>query len=100
MKYDGFDWDNGNLFKNLIKHKLTKSEIEYFFMGNLFISPDLKHSNLEERFLAIGETLNFRFMIVAFTIRIHKEKKLIRPISARYMHEKEIKKYKKLFTQV
>ena len=39
-------------------------------------------------------------MLVAFTFRIREERILIRPISARYMHEKEAKKYEEKGTEI
>lgn len=93
MKIDGFDWDEGNSEKSLNKHGISRVEIEYFFKKTLWIGPDFKHSAAEERFLSIGKNINGRYMFVAFTIRKKGGRRLIRPISARYMHSKEIKKY-------
>ena len=36
-------------------------------------------------------------IIVAFTFRNQSEKKLLRPISARFMNKKEVQKYEKEF---
>ena len=99
MKVDGFDWDSSNSFKNEAKHGLTREAIESFFEGRIWIAPDLKHSHSEDRFLAIGSDSTGRPMIVAFTLRTKSGLKLIRPISARYMHAKEAKKYEQAFTQ-
>jgi uncharacterized DUF497 family protein len=38
-------------------------------------------------------------MIVVFTFRCREGLRLIRPISARYMHKKEIEKYEKEFAK-
>ncbi len=54
---------------------------------------------LEERFLALGEDPSGRFVIVAFTFRTRAGARLIRPISARYMHAKEVRKYEQAFTE-
>lgn len=99
VKIDGFDWDAGNLFKNEAKHGLTKDVIENIFFGRLRVGPDPKHSSKEERFLALGRNESERFVIVAFTFRFREGKKLIRPISARYMHAKEVKKYEQAFAE-
>ena len=39
-------------------------------------------------------------MLVAFAFRIREEEILIRPISARYMHEKEAKEYEEKGTEI
>ena len=99
MKIDGFDWDSGNLLKNESKHGLSHDVIEEFFSAKIWVSPDPKHSEAEDRFLAIGESPAGKPMIVAFTIRVKSGRKLIRPISARYIHAKEAKKYEQTFTE-
>jgi len=57
------------------------------------IVPDLKNSGSEPRYLAIGRTAADRYAFVVFTPRQAGTRILLRPISARYMHKKEIKKY-------
>jgi uncharacterized DUF497 family protein len=99
MKIDGFDWDSGNLMKNEAKHGLTHLMIEAFFKGALYVAPDPKHSSREDRFLAIGRSPEGRPMIVAFTLRTREGRVLIRPISARYMHVKEARKYDETFAK-
>jgi uncharacterized DUF497 family protein len=39
-------------------------------------------------------------MLEAFTFRIREDEILIRPISARYMHEKEAKEYEEKGTEI
>jgi uncharacterized DUF497 family protein len=56
---------------------------------------DEKHSLLEQRYLAIGQNEQQRYMFVVFTFRVHKGIVFIRPLSARYMHKKEIAAYGK-----
>lgn len=51
--------------------------------------------NIEERFLAIGKGSKNKWIVVAFTFRNQRGKKLIRPISARFMNKKEVQKYEK-----
>ncbi len=53
------------------------------------------HSKPEERFKAIGKTDKGRGIFVVFTLRTQRGKTLIRPISARYMHRKEMDHYEK-----
>ena len=84
----GFEWDEGNRAK-CRKHGLSLSDIETVFSGRPRIAPDLKHVRAEQRFVAIGPTSGGRLAFVVFTWR----GTLIRPLSARYMHAKEIKRY-------
>jgi uncharacterized protein len=41
----------------------------------------------------VGQTGNGRRVFLVFTLRGKGDKQLIRPISARYMHKKEIESY-------
>lgn len=89
----GFDWDDGNREK-CCKHGVTRGEIESAFRGGtLRLYPDPAHSVSETRYLGIGRTDTGRHVLVAFTYREIEKQHLIRPISARYMHAKEIKHY-------
>ena len=95
MKVEGFDWDAGNTFKSEEKHGLSREIIEQFFRQKIWVAHDPKHSQLEDRFLAIGTLQNGRHVIVAFTFRLREGKKLIRPISERNMNRREINRYEK-----
>ena len=90
----GFDWDAGNRGK-CTKHGVSLGEIEEVFAGPMVVAPDPKHSSGEERLIAIGRTSKDRPVFVAFTIRKMADSTFIRPISARYMHKKEIVAYEK-----
>jgi len=87
-----FEWDKGNINKNLIKHNVTDKEAEEIF-GNkpLKIFKDIKHSEKEQRFVAYGKTDSNRSLVIVFTLR--KEK--IRVISARNQSKKERREYEK-----
>jgi len=89
---DGFDWDMGNRAK-CEKHGLSVSAVESLFSRPLAILPDTAHSEDERRFRAIGRADNGRGVFIVFTLRRRGEEVLIRPISARYMHKKEIEAY-------
>ena len=89
-QFSGFQWDQGNRTK-CQKHGVTIAEIEYIFQNDPGIAPDLEHSKAEARFYAIGKTEEGRSVFIVFTIREDE----IRPISARYMHEKEVFRYEK-----
>ena len=94
----GFEWDAGNREK-CERHGLSPSLVEEFLRGEVWVAPDLRHSEKEDRFLAVGRSPTKRPMIVAFTFRSRFGEAFIRPISARYMHEKEKKKYAKAFEE-
>jgi len=88
----GFDWDDGNRAK-CTRHGVSIDEIEGVFQGDVWVFPDIAHSDRETRFLGIGCTAEGRFVFVAFTLRVRDAERWIRPISARYMHAKEIRHY-------
>ncbi len=90
----GFDWDAGNREK-CQKHGVSVAEIEIVLTSELRVTPDPAHSDEEERFIGIGRTAEGKAIFVAFTFRLREGERLIRPISARYMHKKEIQAYEK-----
>jgi uncharacterized DUF497 family protein len=93
MPYTGFDWDEGNERKNE-KHGVTKAEVEQVFLNApLLLADDVKHSQREPRFHALGRTDQDRRLHVTFTERGNGM--LIRPISARAMSRKERAVYEK-----
>jgi len=86
----GFDWDKGNIDKNLIKHKVSPAECEQIFFNRpLVIQGDVIHSKEEKRFFTLGKTDLKRTLFIAFTVRNN----LIRVISARDMSHKEREVY-------
>ena len=94
MDFAGFDWDSGNEGK-CQKHGVSIAEIESVFRGRVRIAPDLQHSLDEERLKAIGVSGAGRHVLIAFTFRRRDGDRLIRPVSARYMHAKEVAHYEK-----
>jgi len=94
----GFDWDTGNLDKNLKKHRVSNQESEEVFNNNPFISEDNQHSEHEERFKSLGKTNQGRLLFVSFTVRKIEQIFKIRVISARDVNEKEKIEYEKIKT--
>jgi uncharacterized protein len=92
--YEGrwFDWDAGNRQKCQTFPLETSKAI---FQGPVSVFPDPEHSGEEERFIGIGKTDKHRSVFVVFTLRRKDDVVLIRPISARFMHKKEIDYYEK-----
>ncbi len=88
----GFDWDEHNIGK-CKKHGVALDEIEAVFADGLAVRPDITHSNAEERFQGIGQARAGRHIFVVFTIRMIDGARHVRPISARYMHDKEVSRY-------
>ncbi|NYT35456.1 BrnT family toxin [Allopusillimonas soli] len=92
MKVAGFDWDSGN-WPKCGKHGVSQAEIEQVMLGSPAVMAD-PHPN-ELRMRAIGKTQAKRYVFLVFTIRVQDEQHKIRPISARYMHQKEIDHYER-----
>lgn len=85
-KCEGFEWDSGNEFKNLMKYNVTNAECEQaFFNQPVIVFDDTKHSSLENRWYLLGRTDQDRYLFIVFTIR----KNLVRVISSRDMNNKE-----------
>ena len=89
MQIVGFEWDSGN-WPKCGKHGVSREEIERLFLeGQPRMAPDVTHStSTESRHIAAGR-VDGRWLFVAFVLRQRR----IRPISARYMHEKEARRY-------
>ena len=89
-----FVGDEGNRVK-CEKHGVSVRAIESLFEGSVAVFPDPEHSADEERFIGIGKTDDGRSVFIAFTLRTSEQRTLLRPISAHYMHKKEIDHYEK-----
>ena len=88
----GFDWDEANVQKNWERHRITPEEAEEVFFNEPFVvRSDIRHSQREKRYYALGQTSFGRYLFVAFTIR----RKLIRVISVREMNRREQEVYGK-----
>ena len=91
----GFDWDAGNREK-CQKHGVSIAEIEHAMLGPMAVEFDPAHSIIEPRQRAVGRTAAGRHLFIVFTVRQRTEGVLIRPISARYMHAKEVRHYEEI----
>ena len=92
MQYDGFDWDEGN-WPKCAKHGVSKAEIEAILSTGPIVLPDRSHRVEETRYNAVGVTNAGRYVFAVFTFRQRDDNTLIRPLSARYMHRKEVDRY-------
>ena len=92
MKVAGFDWDEGN-WPKCGKHGVSRTEIEEVLLGTPAVMPDPFPE--EPRMRAIGTTAAGRHVFLVFMLRQIDGETRLRPISARYMHQKEIAHYER-----
>lgn len=87
---DAFEWDDGNAAKARARHDVEPGECEQVFFGEpLLVSADAKHSQVEQRWRALGMTLSGRTLYLVFTLRGAR----IRVLAARNMNRKERRNY-------
>jgi uncharacterized protein len=90
MQISGFEWDEGN-WPKCGKHGVGQSEIEEVLLNEPAVMPDPYTD--EPRLRAIGQTLSGRYVFLVFMLRNIDGQTKLRPISARFMHQKEIQHY-------
>jgi uncharacterized DUF497 family protein len=90
MKIAGFDWDSGN-WPKCGKHGVSQEEIEQVLLGEPAVMADPNPD--EPRLRAIGKTAAGRYVFLVFMRRDVDSQTKLRPISARYMHQKEVDHY-------
>lgn len=90
MKVEGFDWDSGN-WPKCGKHGVSREEIEQVLLAEPAVMDD-PHPG-EPRKRAIGRTATGRYVFLVFMLRDIDGQTLLRPISARFMHQQEIDHY-------
>jgi hypothetical protein len=95
----GFEWDRANRDK-CRKHGVSIAAIEAAFYRPIAVFPDPAHSGAEERLKAVGRTDDVRYVLIVFTLRTRMGQTLMRPISARFMHAKEIKSYEEAAAEI
>jgi len=77
---------------------MSIEEIEAVFTRPVLILPDRETASGERRLKAIGRTPAGRYAFIVFTWRTERAgSALLRPISARYMHRREIESYEKAY---
>lgn len=92
VKINGFYWDDVN-WPKCGKHGVSREEIEQVLPGEPMVMAD-PHPE-EARMRAVGKTNLGRYVFLVFMIREVQKTKKLRPISARYMHQKEIEQYER-----
>jgi uncharacterized DUF497 family protein len=86
----GFEWDAGN-WPKCSKHGVSRLEIESVIAAARFMDDD--PSLREPRYRTAGRAPTGRHVFVVFTYRQRGRTVYVRPISARYMHRKEVESY-------
>lgn len=75
-----FEWNETKARKNFLKHEVLFTEAQTVFDDLLYIDLyDADHSKAEDRYIAVGVSLQGRLLIVLYTERAQS----IRIISAR-----------------
>ncbi len=93
MEIRGIEWDHGN-WPKCGKHGATKDEIEHVLEHTTFRIRDPYPD--EERYNTAHPAITGRHIFVAYTYREREDGVYMRPISARPMHEKEVKRYEQI----
>lgn len=93
MRVAGIDWDAGN-WPKCGKHGVSQGEIDHVLRHMTFRIPDANPA--ETRFRTAGRAQDGRPVFVVYTHRVRAGGTYLRPISARYMHGKEIERYEQV----
>lgn len=93
MKIAGIDWDDGN-WPKCGKHGVGRGEIDHALRHMTFRIPDPNAS--EQRYRTASRAPDGRPIFVVYTHRERDGDIWLRPISARYMHGKEVKEYEQI----
>jgi uncharacterized DUF497 family protein len=93
MDAESVEWDEGN-WPKCAKHGVTKAEIEALLLwGDPMIMADRTQGLAEARYNAVGRTEQGRALFIVYTVRMRLGVPYFRPISARYMHAREMANY-------
>lgn len=88
-----FDWDEGKAAANLSKHGVSFNEAATVLGDSLgWTYPDPDHSQLERRWLTIGQSENARVLVISHT---EETEQTFRIVSARRATAKERRFYEK-----
>lgn len=89
-----FEWDSEKDKTNRQKHNVNFFEACYVFSDKHMLSfYDEEHSDDEDRWITMGQSLSGRILVVIHTFRKSKDKESIRIISARKATKHEEKQY-------
>jgi uncharacterized DUF497 family protein len=88
----GFEWDAGNWRKSELRHGVARAEAQEVLLNAPSCQVDTRHSEDEQRYVALGMTNEGRRLFGSFTVRRNR----VRVISARPMSRKERAVYEKV----
>jgi uncharacterized protein len=94
LQFLDFEWDAGN-WPKCARHGLSREDIESVFGAAPFVVP-ARTVTPELRYAAIGRAPSGNHAFIVFTLRTTTAGTLIRPISARYMHAKEVRHHESI----
>ena len=92
VRIAGLQWDAGN-WPKCGKHGVSKRDIEGVIARHRYLIDD-PHLG-EARFRCVGTSDEGRYITVVFTLREGSVGTFVRPISARFMHAKEVEAYER-----
>jgi len=98
LPVSGFDWDAGNRAK-CQDHGVSIEEIEALFARGPPHCARSKTLGGRGPSNCGRDNSSGRPLFVAFTLRTSNGRRLVRPVTARYMHAREIAAYEKAATQ-
>ena len=91
-----FEWDIHKERSNIRKHGVTFEQASYVFADPFSLNRyDEEHSEDEERWVLLGQSLHQTLLIVIHTFRDENGQEIVRIISARKATEKEKKAYQR-----
>ena len=90
-----FEWNAEKETLNIKKHGVTFEQACYVFSDQFSLSMyDNQHSDNEDRWITLGQSLNEKLLLVVHTLKYEYEKEeLVRIISARKATNAERKAY-------
>lgn len=89
----GIEWDAGN-WPKCRKHGVSRADIEHALRHLTFRIPDPDRG--EPRFRTAARAPDGRPVFIVYTHRVRSGETWLRPVSARYMHGKEIAHYEQI----
>jgi uncharacterized DUF497 family protein len=89
-RYDGIEWDDGNVWKNWKKHRVAPFETRQALKNEPFVDYDAdKYPGSEKRRVVKSRTDTGRYLFIVYTER----NGWLRPICTRDMNKSERKQY-------
>ena len=91
MRFDGFDWDDGNRGKNEALHNVSDEDAEDVLLADPVLRASGRRGSQERRYIAYGRSESGDYLVVVFTLR----GRLARIISARPMNVAEARYFRR-----